>query len=93
MIQSDDAHLAMLDPDSLSPGRKKLFVVGMVLASFLASLDLTGEPEACWTVAWSLTKSSGRNLYTHHLQRAEELRQGSMDRSASIGSDLKDFFL
>ena len=39
----DDAHLAMLDPDSLSTGRKRLFVAGMILASFLAALDLTGR--------------------------------------------------
>lgn len=40
--QQDDAWSAMLDPQSLSPAKKRIFVCGMVLASFLASLDLTG---------------------------------------------------
>ena len=49
--RSDDPYLAMLDPNSLSPGRKRLFVAGMVLASFLASLDLTGESDHSYVFA------------------------------------------
>lgn len=50
--QQDDASSAMLDPLSLSPAKKRLFVCGMVLASFLASLDLTGEYPATTTTCW-----------------------------------------
>jgi hypothetical protein len=64
--RTDDAHLAMLDPDSLSPGRKRLFVVGMVLASFLASLDLTGEPSV-FRFEDIADLSSGRNLHSDDL--------------------------
>lgn len=38
----DDSHTSMIDPQSISPGKKKLFVGAMIMASFLASLDLTG---------------------------------------------------
>lgn len=50
--QQDDATFAMLDPQSLSPAKKRLFVCGMVLASFLASLDLTGEYPGTTTIGW-----------------------------------------
>ncbi|GHJ89949.1 hypothetical protein NliqN6_6351 [Naganishia liquefaciens] len=53
----DDAHLAMLDPDSLSTGRKRLFVAGMILASFLAALDLTVVATCMPTISSELQSS------------------------------------
>ena len=66
--RSDDAYLAMMDPNSLSPGRKRLFVAGMVLASFLASLDLTGESVLGHVSAAGTDRNSGCDVYTDDLE-------------------------
>ncbi|KAJ9127742.1 hypothetical protein QFC24_000025 [Naganishia onofrii] len=47
----------MIDPQSISPAKKKLFVVGMILASFLASLDLTVVATCIPTISSELNSS------------------------------------
>ncbi|KAJ9108706.1 hypothetical protein QFC21_000026 [Naganishia friedmannii] len=49
----DDSLKPMIDPQSISPAKKKFFVVGMILASFLASLDLTGTAYLWSTVTFT----------------------------------------
>lgn len=55
---SGDSQSPMTDPQSISPAKKKLFVVGMILASFLASLDLTGEHPKPMQIAHALSHTT-----------------------------------
>ncbi|KAJ9125074.1 hypothetical protein QFC22_000027 [Naganishia vaughanmartiniae] len=52
-----DSRTPMIDPQSISPAKKKLFVVGMILASFLASLDLTVVATCIPTISSELNSS------------------------------------
>ncbi|KAJ9104745.1 hypothetical protein QFC19_003886 [Naganishia cerealis] len=56
-LQHDDSHTSMINPLSISPAKKKFFVVGMILASFLASLDLTVVATCIPTISSELNSS------------------------------------